>query len=136
MQMTSETYTSERMGSWDAFSGLWAGKRWEISAKAAVAGTNSAVRWGFFFSSRRRHTRLTCDWSSDVCSSDLAPLRPLPLGALRHAGAAAELPLRRHGEPAADLPHPDDAGARPVARGAHRPRAGAQIGRASCRERG
>src|SRR5690242_21854253 len=26
---------------------------------------------GFFFSSRRRHTRLTCDWSSDVCSSDL-----------------------------------------------------------------
>src|SRR6202040_1621000 len=23
------------------------------------------------FSSRRRHTRLTCDWSSDVCSSDL-----------------------------------------------------------------
>src|SRR6267142_878163 len=26
-----------------------------------------------FFSSRRRHTRLTCDWSSDVCSSDLAP---------------------------------------------------------------
>src|SRR6266571_2609328 len=25
---------------------------------------------GFFFSSRRRHTRLTCDWSSDVCSSD------------------------------------------------------------------
>src|SRR6266571_5665117 len=25
----------------------------------------------FFFSSRRRHTRLTCDWSPDVCSSDL-----------------------------------------------------------------
>src|SRR6266480_8046341 len=25
----------------------------------------------FFFSRRRRHTRLTCDWSSDVCSSDL-----------------------------------------------------------------
>src|SRR5688572_32163402 len=31
----------------------------------------------FFFSSRRRHTRFDCDWSSDVCSSDLA--RP-PLG--------------------------------------------------------
>src|SRR2546430_3659098 len=31
--------------------------------------------WGswvfFFFSSRRRHTRFDCDWSSDVCSSDL-----------------------------------------------------------------
>src|SRR6266480_7061880 len=30
----------------------------------------------FFFSSRRRHTRLTCDWSSDVCSSDLSPTSP------------------------------------------------------------
>src|SRR6266446_9776631 len=28
----------------------------------------------FFFSSRRRHTRLQGDWSSDVCSSDLAIL--------------------------------------------------------------
>src|SRR2546426_6993872 len=27
----------------------------------------------FFFSSRRRHTRLQGDWSSDVCSSDLKP---------------------------------------------------------------
>src|SRR6266567_8342521 len=26
----------------------------------------------FLFSSRRRHTRFDCDWSSDVCSSDLA----------------------------------------------------------------
>src|SRR5256886_6670122 len=31
------------------------------------------TRWSgcFFFSSRRRHTRFDCDWSSDVCSSDL-----------------------------------------------------------------
>src|SRR2546430_7319220 len=28
----------------------------------------------FFFSSRRRHTRFDCDWSSDVCSSDLRRL--------------------------------------------------------------
>src|SRR5262249_59142081 len=28
----------------------------------------------FFFSSRRRHTRLVSDWSSDVCSSDLLKL--------------------------------------------------------------
>ena len=34
------------------------------------------VRFCFFFSSRRRHTRLRRDWSSDVCSSDLA----LPVG--------------------------------------------------------
>src|SRR5260370_42160235 len=30
--------------------------------------------WFFFFSSRRRDTRFKCDWSSDVCSSDLKPL--------------------------------------------------------------
>src|SRR2546430_3131207 len=30
----------------------------------------------FFFSSRRRHTRFDCDWSSDVCSSDLSRLHP------------------------------------------------------------
>src|SRR2546430_751939 len=30
-----------------------------------------AGQWiNFFFSSRRRHTRFDCDWSSDVCSSD------------------------------------------------------------------
>src|SRR5260370_26043511 len=29
----------------------------------------------FFFSSRRRHTRFKCDWSSDVCSSDLVAER-------------------------------------------------------------
>src|SRR5256886_7776051 len=40
----------------------------------------------FFFSSRRRHTRFDCDWSSDVCSSDLeatatfSPNRPSALG--------------------------------------------------------
>src|SRR5690606_40102182 len=32
---------------------------------------------GFFFSSRRRHTRFSRDWSSDVCSSDLDALRRL-----------------------------------------------------------
>src|SRR5688572_1354514 len=36
----------------------------------------------FFFSSRRRHTRFDCDWSSDVCSSDLR-CRPLPRGRCR-----------------------------------------------------
>src|SRR6266850_5751263 len=32
----------------------------------------------FFFSSRRRHTRLQGDWSSDVCSSDLDEKAPMP----------------------------------------------------------
>src|SRR3990167_10116602 len=29
----------------------------------------------YFFSSRRRHTRFDCDWSSDVCSSDLGKIK-------------------------------------------------------------
>src|SRR5437588_1033893 len=33
--------------------------------------TQLRVCFFFFFSSRRRHTRSLCDWSSDVCSSDL-----------------------------------------------------------------
>src|SRR2546430_5089724 len=33
----------------------------------------------FFFSSRRRHTRFDCDWSSDVCSSDLTGIGILSL---------------------------------------------------------
>src|SRR5256886_6426877 len=34
-------------------------------------GVELVVVFFFFFSSRRRHTRFDCDWSSDVCSSDL-----------------------------------------------------------------
>src|SRR5260370_11328017 len=36
-----------------------------------LACFSRAVWCVFFFSSRRRHTRFKCDWSSDVCSSDL-----------------------------------------------------------------
>src|SRR5688500_20241658 len=46
----------------------------------------------FFFSSRRRHTRLQGDWSSDVCSSDLCRGRSVARrgcdGGARDAGAA------------------------------------------------
>src|SRR5689334_24131411 len=47
----------------------------------------------FFFSSRRRHTRWNCDWSSDVCSSDLVP-----------GGGHAELVVDRLLFPAGKLP--------------------------------
>src|SRR5438034_8744460 len=40
----------------------------------------------FFFSSRRRHTRSLCDWSSDVCSSDLAGARRLARPTAVHWG--------------------------------------------------
>src|SRR5260221_10558738 len=39
-------------------------------ASDSSAGQSSMLSF-FFFSSRRRHTRSLCDWSSDVCSSDL-----------------------------------------------------------------
>src|SRR5262245_65187115 len=45
----------------------------------------------FFFSSRRRHTRCLSDWSSDVCSSDLAA----PLG--REGQLRVEASLRTFG---------------------------------------
>src|SRR2546430_12224787 len=41
-----------------------------VSEFVCVAYIESVLMW-FFFSSRRRHTRFDCDWSSDVCSSDL-----------------------------------------------------------------
>src|SRR5690242_16824013 len=56
----------------------------------------------FFFSSRRRHTRLTCDWSSDVCSSDLeAAIERLEKDGMR-ASATPYSPegLRLEGKPA------------------------------------
>src|SRR5688572_31712447 len=45
----------------------------------------------FFFSSRRRHTRFDCDWSSDVCSSDLERRIGVEV-----AEAAAEVRRRAH----------------------------------------
>src|SRR2546427_6011285 len=48
----------------------------------------------FFFSSRRRHTRFDCDWSSDVCSSDVAVddcgvrISPLIVAGQVHGGLA------------------------------------------------
>src|SRR6266498_4312866 len=41
-------------------------------------------KFGFFFSSRRRHTRCGRDWSSDVCSSDLAYAQPAQVSAAVH----------------------------------------------------
>src|SRR5690242_19169111 len=51
----------------------------------------------FFFSSRRRHTRLTCDWSSDVCSSDLMEkLLGLPVLAAEHGRQVDDLIIYVH----------------------------------------
>src|SRR5256886_10835310 len=39
--------------------------------EVAIWSVGSGAYIVFFFSSRRRHTIFDCDWSSDVCSSDL-----------------------------------------------------------------
>src|SRR5699024_12123656 len=44
--------------------------------RVALAVTAIILFVGFFFSSRRRHTRSKRDWSSDVCSSDLGVPSP------------------------------------------------------------
>src|SRR5438093_7418972 len=84
----------------------------------------------FFFSSRRRHTRLVSDWSSDVCSSDL------PTGAtsieitIAFFGAQTEfLPTpgavsfkRLLGRRSPMLTAPGTSHSTPPQRGTHRPR--------------
>src|SRR2546422_9514902 len=54
----------------------------------------------FFFSSRRRHTRCSRDWSSDVCSSDLIDGRPnrQELRTVRAAIDAFKLDWNRDGD--------------------------------------
>src|SRR5690606_38897988 len=56
----------------------------------------------FFFSSRRRHTRFSRDWSSDVCSSDLLLLYPLQVarkGRQLILGPVLDVQRERSGEP-------------------------------------
>src|SRR5438876_525772 len=79
----------------------------------------------FFFSSRRRHTRWTGDWSSDVCSSDL----PSKTTSTHEGYSLAELALT--------LFYLDVFGFRSLEdfKRAYAEEFGVQIGRASCRER-
>src|SRR3989440_6364538 len=55
----------------------------------------SCIPCFFFFSSRRRHTRSDRDWSSDVCSSDLAATTDHHSLLRRRAYSVALLPRRR-----------------------------------------
>src|SRR5438034_11116349 len=57
----------------------------------------------FFFSSRRRHTRSLCDWSSDVCSSDLGvataeAMQRYPVRMIESGPAAGALMAAAYGE--------------------------------------
>src|SRR5688572_17912197 len=81
-------------------------------------------RYIFFFSSRRRHTRFDCDWSSDVCSSDLWTHHSHSVQ-LIHAAGMLQLLLGNIGRAGGGLN---------ALRG-HANIQGGKIGRASCRER-
>src|SRR5437016_8823475 len=95
----------------------------------------------FFFSSRRRHTRLVSDWNSDVCSSDLTTNYAHRIGTRSftnvefnrvHAlgiGAEEELLRDYFGDPTIRIVNDSP---NPTVRRAFR---NSQIGRASCRER-
>src|SRR2546430_4930178 len=88
----------------------------------------------FFFSSRRRHTRFDCDWSSDVCSSDL-DRRPAEVKIPSVTSLASFHPAvqkwfeERLGEPTA----PQREGWPPIREGRNTL---IEVGRASCRGRG
>src|SRR5256885_10064006 len=107
--------------------------RWthEISAGRALLPQHTHII--FFFSSRRRHTRLQGDWSSDVCSSDLALFTGLRLT----DGVSLDAIRARYG---VDVWHRFGAQLEPfvaegcLTRDGERLRL-TQIGRASCRER-
>src|SRR5689334_24426900 len=95
----------------------------------------------FFFSSRRRHTRWNCHWSSDVCSSDL-PCR-IKTRLLAHFRPNERFLLddgSRIG-PRLNISQPQESAAKPGDVVSAVPGAGdgfvvaLQIGRASCRER-
>src|SRR5690606_39768552 len=93
----------------------------------------------FFFSSRRRHTRFSRDWSSDVCSSDLNadlagfPLHDLALPRKLIQSLAIFLQRRVHRRHLLDLAGKARKHLFPIAR--RQLRYGLEIGRASCRER-
>src|SRR5256885_10011016 len=85
----------------------------------------------FFFSSRRRHTRLQGDWSSDVCSSDLRLLK-LRHGRIEVCNLEISHPQIPY-VPTIVRTQPD--GCVKLADGSLAVSALHEIGRASCRER-
>src|SRR5690348_17916496 len=78
----------------------------------------------FFFSSRRRHTRWTGDWSSDVCYSDLEPNLTSPCRQLapvvRDPGKSKKEAGEHRNEPQ------QQSGGGPISRTSGQPKPGAQ----------
>src|SRR2546430_4191017 len=73
----------------------------KTGAERRFQSCESSVACCFFFSSRRRHTRFDCDWSSDVCSSDLRIPREYWAAAVESEGVidvSWQRRVRNHGE--------------------------------------
>src|SRR5690606_39661309 len=85
----------------------------------------------FFFSSRRRHTRFSRDWSSDVCSSDL--VQDVPAWAAARLLRARSVGLSRNETIFFTLPHPPH---HSVHAPHPRPRSGPRTGRSEERRVG
>src|SRR5690606_40450771 len=92
---------------------------------------------GFYFSRRCGHTRISRDWSSDVCSSDLtaaavATLFASPAGAVPNDPTTPATPA-----PVQPGTNPGTEGTQPgTAQPEQSENESEKIGRASCRERG
>src|SRR5256885_7966299 len=86
----------------------------------------------FFFSSRRRHTRLQGDWSSDVCSSDLPHRGALLVQEMVIYGVSFDMVGK---QPIVLLKTVDSNKFLPIWIGHPEAAAILKIGRASCRER-
>src|SRR5438034_8242660 len=82
----------------------------------------------FFFSSRRRHTRSLCDWSSDVCSSDLEHRKAVLMVRQTLDADSAYADVALHANGLTSLQYREEKGA-----ATHEIQAN-EIGRASCRE--
>src|SRR5688572_31209535 len=103
-----------------------------MKASWSERGRSSVSTLVFFFSSRRRHTRFDCDWSSDVCSSDLYGANGLGklANALREPRAShIYFIVRNDASRAAVVFQTSDTAWQAYNRW------GWEIGRASCRER-
>src|SRR5690606_39985627 len=89
----------------------------------------------FFFSSRRRHTRFSRDWSSDVCSSDLKLQALCVEDAPGYSTSDHMARDRKVRVTWVDLPESDprDGTLREIARSAGAAIVRREIGRASCR---
>src|SRR5437764_12161682 len=96
----------------------------------------------FFFSRRRRHTSYIGDWSSDVCSSDLGGSPGLAAGSGTGGRRSSRAPASAAQRPGPGShrwepgPLPRESAKKAKLRNELAGKEKAQIGRASCRERG